>query len=470
MRTRSAQELAALFGKAPGDSPDVAMIHEVNALLHVYGRYLPMADQPPVLSTRPWQRQGLASLCREPYWVYEAARQAGGKSTICSVYLAADLILANPWCVGMPTLEQASSIVLHRTQLYMKILEKPLGMRRRLDNVRHMAWEHGADIRALSTNEAGVFSSQGYTRRGVLIDEGHELPFSSLGYFTPLVLVAMKKRRGKMIVIGPAGTMDSTIERVKGLKNYHVEYWPDERIIEMDDARRATLPPGHPELKEQSWRERFAEEEETTDPATYNQFYRLIPVTSGGLLIFPNLREESQSWRQHLVTRHYTIDVGKTVDSTICAKWDSTPATADLLETRRWHGLDYSVQARELIDYITADPAWHPHNVGLEVNGPGEPLADIMGSLDPRFKAIRRIKTTDNSNGPGQMGRKTRWLKAIIGRNIRGDYGVREKNVRTHLAALGYTVNDNGRYDWPHSDELSVCWLREALAQTAVGV
>jgi hypothetical protein len=468
MASASLEEICGVFGKRPGDLPDERMFYDVLGLLLYYGRFLPREDRPGPL--RVWQQLVLPSLIKDEYWLYEAARQAAGKSTISSIYLSADMILGNAWCVGMPTLEQASSIVLNRALSYMRVLEKPLRMRRTMDNVRHVKWEHGAQIRALSTNEAGIASSQGYTCRGVLIDEAHEMPFKSLGYFTPLIKVAMRERRGKLLVIGPAGDLESMIENFKTRQDCACHIYNDEAISVLDDARRATLPSGHPELKWRSWREAFAQEEATTDPITYNQFYRLLPVTAGGLLIFPALRAQSVHWGAGGGMLRFTLDVGKLKDAMVCGKWVTTGNSADLVETRRWHGISYPAMQKELSDYIFGHSTATAHNVAIEVNGPGEPFVDFCIDLDSRFRQVRRIKTTDNVNGPGQVGRKTKWLKRLIGMNLRGELGVHEARTRSTLAALAYCVGTNGRYEWPHSDDLSVCWLLTPLLEHAVGI
>jgi hypothetical protein len=467
-RPRTAEEIAALFGQRPGDFPTEQTIYSVLALLCHYGRNLPDIHRPRP-SLRPWQRIVLRVWITYARTGFEGARQGAGKTMLAALYLTCCLILNHTAGIGMPTLEQASSILMKRALLYMRVLEPLLGMRRTMDNVRHVTWEHGAELRAMSTNEAGFCSTQGYTVSVLFLDEAHELKWASIGYYTPLVNVAMKQGRGKIIILGPAGPLDSAIERAKN-SGYEIEVWNDEAISAMDDAWRAGLPAGHPELRELSWREVFEAEERGTDPITYNQFYRLLPVTAGGLLVLPNLRETSDGFLEAgQPTMRWTIDVGKIVDSTLIGRWTICGDNYELMETRRWHGVPYGEVAQQLIAYLDQYP-WIPRHVGIEVTGPGEVLADTLVLLDPRFRSMRRIKTTDTPGPNRSDGRKTRWMKRLIWRNLRGKLGIREKNIRDELAPLVYSVGEAGRYDWPHSDALSVLFLNEAMGLTPMGV
>ena len=106
-----------------------------------------------------------------------------------------------------------------------------------------------------------------------------------------------------------------------------------------------------------------------------------------------------------------------------------------------------------------------PYNVAVEANGPGEPFADALSKIYP-FHCLARIKTTDT---PGSR-RKTGWIKGLQKLATRGMLGVADGRLRRELGALRYTINEQGVYNWPHSNELSALWCYKARTCKAIGV
>lgn len=442
----------------------------VHHLLMRYGKGLPEDDRP--LPLRPWQPGMIKAALGSgfQYVVLELCRQAGGKTFVAALIITTFLLCGLRVFIALPTLRQGSRILMRRVDAFMSVLERPFKLRRAVKNELEKTWSNGAMLSVLSSNDAGVKSTQGYTYHLGVLDEAHEIAFKDLGYYTPLLLLAMKKGIGLMLGLGPAGMKGvSMVEVAKDKPAWKVLQANDEEIIRQDDEHRAKLArldPDHPELRERSWREQLAEEEANTDQATYDQFFRLIPVTAGSRYMFHEIPAELPWEEGAPLHKIITIDVGKTRDATVVTLYHLQGRNLTLWERELWHGDKYNQQVRAVARWVLARVTprvdWMPEDTIVECNGPGAVFADFLAEIDP-FYPLTRQWTTDTPGGR----RKTRALLRVMGitcdRNrqplIR--FACRPRHVREKLESLQYELEPDGSYIWPHDDDLTGVWLTQ---------
>lgn len=407
---------------------------------------LPEADRPGWW--RPWQPRIFIAFLTYALVILQGCRQVVGKTFLASLLAVVYIVMGYRVIVVLPSLRQGSRILLRRILLWMLCLEPYLGMRRRVNNALEVEWNNGGGLMSLSSNEAATAGVQGYTGALLIIDEGHEAPDEMFSTYAPLVAIALKEGYGMILILGVGGAEDTVIERKKDA-GYHLEFYDDKAILAQD-----------PE-----WGPYFEQQELELTPDGYDKMFRCLPVRAGKRLVFPQLLSVATVAGSSRVEMLFTIDVGKVVDETILTVTRVQYPVANVIEFRRWRGTDYVTQAQEIAAHIDENYTFLPYNVGIETNGPGEGLADIIEKIYP-FSGITRIKTTDT---PGSR-RKTIWIQELQTAAQRGNLAVGPERERRELSALSFEITPEGRYLWPHNDVLSTLWLLQALSQQAVGV
>ena len=459
--------------------PAVSDIERFNRLLIYATKHLPKADRADEF--RPWQPQIIRGILSHTNTILQGCRQATGKTYIAAVVACIDLLNGERDIYGMPSLRQGSRIGLRRILNWMSCLEPILGVRRRVDQLTpeldrmdalermiglglappeplkrtkndalEVEWITGAGILAISTNEQATAGTQGYTGKRLFIDEAHEARDEYYGYYSPVIDVALRVGHGGVLVMGPGGDLESVIE-CKKEQDFHLEFWDDERILEMDP----------------SWRPVFERKKLELTPEMYDQMYRLLPVSAGKRYVFPHLVERADPGGDCYEQHYVTIDVGKIVDSTAVSVTHWTPTTINVLTTRRWHGQDYVSQVHEIWGWINSTYYWRPENIIIEINGPGGAFADVWRAVTGI--SPRRYTTTDT---PGSR-KKTRCIEKLQVWAREGRLAVNEESSRRELMRLtyDYRLTDQGAVAvWPHSDLLSTLWLLVPATMQAVGV
>jgi len=432
-----------------------------NALLMRYGEHLPKTHRVGRWKG-PWQSAAARHLARHRKCGIKLSRQAGGKTQDVALYIVPALLTGSVWATFMPTLIQSTRILVKRVSLWMNVLEPHFGLRRIKKEERLKDWDNGAALLALSDNPEANANIEGYTVDGASVDESHQIDWNIIGNITALMKDAEKERRERLFLIGVGGYEESAIEQAP-LHGYPVIEFNDAAISALDDEARAGMAPDDPRLKELSWREVFAAEE-IAHPATYDQFYRLLPVTAGGRLMFPGLLANAEADPHSRTRFKFGIDVGKLQDETVLMVCEQRGRVINVIETRRWHGSDYETIRDGIVKHIWGYD-YIPQDVVIETNGPGEVLADWLCQSRALY-GLTRIFTTDGP--PRRM--KTQLCKDLLARAARGLLGVNPESERRELSKLAYTITEEGQYKWPHSDTLSALIAVEAGDAQVVGI
>lgn len=417
------------------------------------GQHLPEVDRPGWW-IGSWQEKIFGTLLNYRKVILQGPRQATGKSYLAALLAVIYILLGFRVVVAMPSLRQGSRILLRRIKRWMEVLEPQFGLKRIKDDELEVEWQNGGGLMALSTNEAAGKGAQGYTCALLLIDEGHEAPQDMFGIYRALVKVAMRAGYGKIVILGVGGPADSLIEFQKTTGEYELEFWNDEKIIALDP----------------SWDAEFKADLAELSPEDYDKFNRCLPVRAGGRLVFGALPEKI-NLNAILTVKlmpppHWVLamDVGKRVDETVLYASRVRGTMLQVEQVFRWRGTDYVKQVDEIEDVVGRFP--HAmHDLGVEVNGPGEPVADIMEAR-ASLRGLTRIYTTDNK----PIFQKSLWIKDLQKCARYGHIAVADPTARGTLEKLSYEIKDDGRYDWPHDDDLSALWLTKALTFRAVGV
>lgn len=408
-------------------------------------RHLPAGERPGYW--RAWQARIFEALLEHERAIVQGCRQAVGKTYIAALLAVVYIILGYRVVIGMPSLRQSSRILLRRVLLWLSALERPLGLRRLINNQYEVEWNNGGALLALSTNEAAARGVQGYTCALLILDEGHETFDEYFGTYSPLVAIAMRDGYGAIVILGVGGFADSVIERKKAA-GYHLEFWPAARIVELDE----------------SWRIYFEQQKRELTSEAYDKYFNCLPVVAGGRYVFDRLVAFADSAGQVEPTYYFGVDVGKIIDTTSLLVVEERLPAVNVIDWRTWQGVNYIDQAQACAEHI-GRYEYSPYNVAVEVNGPGEGFADALSKIYP-FHCLARVKTTDAPPG----FRKTGWIKGLQKVASAGMFGVVDSRLRANLGALRYEVNEQGRYNWPHNNELSALWCYKSRTMRAIGV
>ncbi|HYE70320.1 MAG TPA: hypothetical protein VD932_02230 [Aquabacterium sp.] len=467
----------ALWGISDGQ-PTLEMVQDIWGLIEKHGpRTLPAASQ--LKEPRPWQPPVIRTILNETYVSWQGARQGSGKSSIMALVIACDIVLGEPVAVALPSLKQGSRILLRRAAGFTGVLEPLLRMRRVVKGEQEKIWSNGGALFALSASEAGLEGTQGYTVKRVVIDESHEIPFKHLSYFFPLVSVAMQSHRGRFNMIGVGGDDESAPEAAKRDPDWATIITNDEAIIRMDDAWRATLPPGHPELAKMTWRELFAKAESKSTPELYDQFYRCKVVTHGARKIFDQVAGLQTPLNNPGFKPHYWagIDAGKINDQSVVAIFEQVGECVNVIHVELCPlKMPYPAQARYIRDLIYGNGSGQlgfsayqlsPKDIFVEVPGPGEGLNDDFNdSLNPVLPGVNTIPMTYEAKKAviGELNIAMR-RQPIHASAANPRFGIADialpggVTVIEHLEKLVRTVKLNEKGDpvlvWEHSDILS---------------
>ena len=155
----------------------------------------------------------------------------------------------------------------------MELLAPLMQMQRTRCNRNESCWDNGARLLTLSTSTGGRRGTQGYTCRVVVIDESHEVDWAHLAYFMPLIAMARKEGRGRMLLLGVGAEARKAPSRAREVPQYATLVLDAEMISQLDAEHRARLPDDHPELTEASWAQFFEGERDLWDEDLYRQFY-----------------------------------------------------------------------------------------------------------------------------------------------------------------------------------------------------
>lgn len=477
---------AEMFGITDG-KPTVVMIFTVWFLLVEFSEAGMLTGDDAVGEPRPWQRVAVPHFVVHDFAALEGCRQAVGKSTLMAIILCCELLLGNKWEVGMPSLKQGSRVLLRKTSLYMELLEQCFELqRKRPDNELEKFWDNGAELMVLSAGESGVKNTQGYTRRGCVLDEMHEIPANHIGFFQPHISVAFKKRRGKFYMIGVAGAKGTAAYESRHSAEWeHIQFYQDD-VEEMDALHRGRLAPGHPDLDDRPWTEVFAKAEAITDVEEYNQFYRGIPPAAGSRSIFaalPGYLEPLHGNDQDFPPRYFAgVDAGKIKDQSVLAILELRGECLNLVSVDLVPlGMQYGDQVRLIRKWLYAQPDQGGYgytnyqlrrgDIRIEVPGPGEGLYDICtDAVHPQLPGVSRCEIHYERKKSIIRGLRGAMRKAgsRIGATGREPaFGVGEirlpaklgGSVRVHLEELTEEtkVSDKGEIItvWEHSDILS---------------
>jgi hypothetical protein len=432
IRDKDAPALKEAFA-LDGDLPSLELAEAVWDALVELGGDLPEGDRPQPM--RPWQGAALRLFIIHSHASLQGARQGAGKTFVAALVIACHLLLGSSVTVAMPTYRQAGSILVRRVRLFMQLLGPELHFKCTTCNQDETAWDNGARLSVLTTGSGGRRGTQGWTSRVVVIDESQDLKWEDLAWFMPLVALAMKQKRGRMLMLGVGASDLAAPAMARRHPGYASLVLDDATISELDRMRRAQLPPGHPELREDSWADFFAAERELWDEDKYRQFYMCQAPGSGQRKVFDRVPEmvdvdtfgtagrmpaygatlgkdgplgasdlhfsTSNSLPGYsLQGRHISglavrsselqyflgVDVGKQVDQTVVAILEQLGQSYNLVDCIRLPlGMSYIEQARELAALARA---WGcpPGRFAVEVNGPGMALYDVL--TDPSSPAV----------------------------------------------------------------------------------
>ncbi|HET6344603.1 MAG TPA: DEAD/DEAH box helicase family protein, partial [Myxococcota bacterium] len=288
LKNRDAAGLKRHFDLADG-LPSLEFAEAVWDALIELGQSLPEDDRPGPM--RPWQGAAVRLFIQNSHASLQGARQGAGKTFVAALVIACHLLLGSSVSVAMPTYRQGTSILIRRVRLFMQLLAGPCGLKRTVCNVDETQWDNGARLSVLSTSPGGRRGTQGWTCRVMVIDESQDLKWDDLAWFMPLVALAMKQKRGRLLMLGVGAGDLAAPAMARHHPGYASLVLDDATISELDRMRRRQLPPGHPELMEDSWADFFAAERGLWDEDKYRQFYMCQAPGSGQRKVFDRVPE-----------------------------------------------------------------------------------------------------------------------------------------------------------------------------------
>jgi hypothetical protein len=364
--------------------------------------------------------------------VLKMPRQTG-KSWSSAVVACAYLMAGIDVMVAYPTLNQGYRLLLSRIAEILRAC----GVKLTRFSQNGITLSNGARVHVVTTNDKAT-SNEGYTVGCLIIDEAHRCSKEKFADMFPSLKVYMEKDQHTIILCGIRGQRDSIIEiawRDREFKLIHI--MPDE-IVNKCPSYQISLDQFKINLS----------------PEEYNEQI-LCEFTKGISQIFHNLNEPVP---EHCLRQQYTdvigVDVGQKVDATIVT-WlryypSNTTPHVRIIKTMRLTDR-YDVQGEKIINFIRENNLINCP-IGIEVNGVGRGLYDIVCKLDDNLIE----QPISNVNGFVCTARSKaniiKWLQSIDrDRALHID----DKAVFNSLDGLQEKRTDEGKMKYDHSDYLS---------------
>jgi len=406
----------------------VALVYAVAALLGQFWHGL-------------WQRRLVWNIVNNERVINQAPRQTG-KGWVLALCCATALLCGLIVTIAMPTLTQSQRILFRAITGNMAKLERVFGSKlRRIRNTEtEVLWSNGAELRALSSNEAS--QKEGYTSHWVVIDEAHNAQPSLLAMFNPYLTQARREGIAKIILNGIGGHPSSVIEAMKD--NGYSSLRIDDEIVQADNPSYAPI---------------FEEARQTLSETEYRQHYKCLSVLEGSRYIFPIVNDAIELQRDIAPVRfHFGIDVGRVSDLTVVSVVERCGDSMNLVNELHIGACPFPEQAARVYQFIDGYP-YLPEQIGLETNGMGIGLYD---DLVKKIFGVRPIRMTYELKRSAifELQRLMKLRK----------FGVAEPRARGAFRDLTYEVNETYKYAFAHSDSLSALIIALCTMQTVAGV
>jgi hypothetical protein len=411
------------------------------------------ADLPPDFRIQDWrgpyQREACKRIVEEgQWWILQGPVQWTGKTFIGGLLACAYLLEGYGVIVALPTLRQGSRVLLRRISIWMEVLEKARGIKRLRNNENDKAWENGAVLLALSSDESAKRGTQGYTVALVLVDEGHDaLPSVVIGPVFSRAELAIEAGYGKIMVMGVGGSKTSLIVHCRSLEDF--------RRILITTQRVADEVPGAGNA--------FARAKRQNSDMDFRKFYLCEDIEEGTRLIFPSLLDHAPATENPLYA--VGIDVGKTTDYTMAIKLAISGSTI-VDQTPAWniedvftvpHNLLYKEQAQMIFDWMQPfSRRIIPGSVTVETNGLGYGLLEALEEIYPSAGGVHMA---DNAKNLGLKSflinqLRTASQNACFGVHTGLSAGREIPDLYKHFAGLTASVDEKGQVEWEHSDPM----------------
>jgi hypothetical protein len=394
------------------------------------------------------------------------------KSTLCSWIGGAYVINGGIPIVAAPTMRQSTKIIYWNIKNHAnKCLSEYVGtIKREPDTTTDTIWWEGkvddSDIigrlLALSANDKSNFPPEGFTGDFVIVDEGHLVPASMVGVFTPMIYHSRLDGTGKVVVSGVGGHKTSAIEALKK-KGYHSVKMSASKAVEIEPAMKDAFEVYRKELSDWEW-DKYFECKEIT--AGLRIMYEDIPgyVMPSTITLASNFRPEY----------YIGIDVGRVSDQTVVKVVEVWPPEIEgplrnEIATFRLGAMNFIDQAGLIYDWIdnlkVAAPwkdnelipiPWDPKHIVVELNGMGVGLFDALNKT--QFESVNGIYVDADL-------KKDVWLDT--NKNARnGRFGVMDEKDREHYLSMMYNTRESdGKLEFEHSDDWSALIMAWAAQQ-----
>lgn len=388
-----------------------------------------------------WQRRMCDNIINHSKSITQCMRQAGKGYTLtecCNAALLGGLIVT----IAMPTLTQSQRILFRSIVNGMAKLERKSGgkLRRIRDTETEVLWSNGAELRALSSNEAS--QKEGYTSDWVVIDEAHNADPSILKIFQPFTNQAKRYGRAKLVINGIGGHPASLIESAKSMTGWSsLRITPDE--VAQDNPTYIPI---------------IEDARETLSPEEFRQHYECLPVLEGSRYIFPIVNDAQPLPDCGITSTYYFgIDVGRIHDATFVSVIETRGGIANIVDEDSFTGCDFYEQAQRIFKFIDKYQ-YRPGNVAIEVNGMGYGLYDVLHN-GPLYGLIP-VTSTDKLIVSVIFKLQDLMRKKRL--------GISAPKLYKEFAEITYEVKDTGRYAFQHSDPLSSVITGFTIASQAV--
>ena len=402
------------------------------------------------------QRICAAEILQHDRVIFQAYRQFM-KSWFAKLVGAAYVFNGGVAIVAAPTLPQASRIIYPGIKYNAaNLLKFAKTGRREPDTTTQTLWWKGrpyesdqiGGLLALSANETSKKNPEGYTGDILIIDEGHDVSAEMIGVFTPMLSDSRQAGTARVIVSGVGGHKTSAIETLKG-RGYHLVSMPASRALEIDPTLEPLFSEYQSELSEWEW-DKYFECKELKEGLRH-----MHPVVPGKIPV------------QQFIDRgmkpviYIGIDIGRMRDETVVKVLERYGDVINEVDEFRITGVDFLTQADAIFKFVDGRYRWHPSRIGIELNGMGVGLYDILNQLEYFGVGGSIIGVWTDENLEFDI-----WNKLCVEMR-EGRFGVESELSREHYEALMYNVREkDAKLEFEHSDPyMALCMAFSSMAQ-----
>ena len=373
-----------------------------------------------------FQKKVVQSLVDNPYIILQMSRQTG-KTFLVGIMCLGYMMMGKTVILAYPTLKQAEKIIFGDLRRYVRIMMKyyPHAMNPLVNNQSELKLANGGRALIFTTEESAR-SREGFSGDLLVIDEAHKASPDIMKDLSPILNRARIKDEDRVIILGIGGYRNSLITTLRKKKNFISVLYDCWYILS-----------SYPQFQKV-----IDSERETLSPEEFAQQYELKDVAVGERYPFTDVVETINANGRALP--YAGIDVGRKKDSTLVSVGMIYPdKSIQVIDHLELVGLPFKEQAAKIVPFLRSYNVPEPYTM-IELNSIGQSLMEAM------------LEYSQGYNGMVITGESKQYLVEATASLCRmGKLGIASDDFRNEIYSLTYSIDENGKVTYAHSDFLS---------------